>query len=237
MVCWGELEHHRDVTELQVGVHEHDRLLAALGEQHRQVRGDHRLCPSHPGREHLTTLFDLSVDRFDPPRWVATSTRPGGDGGATLSTARRGSSRASSGAWRTSFSPVRAHAAGRRCQPSITMSRRRASAARCRASAAVKLDGDRERRVQDYHEGVAVEGTDQLVHRGEAPPGVDSDQHGQASATTAWSEPDHGDDRAASAAATGAAVDAGLALAWVPRRTVHWCSLSVLVALRGPARA
>ena len=55
-VLRGQLEHHGDVAELQVGVDEHDRPGAAAGEHDGQVGGDHRLAGAALGGEDRDDL-------------------------------------------------------------------------------------------------------------------------------------------------------------------------------------
>ncbi len=56
-----ELEHHGDVTELQVGVDEHDRLGCTLGQDDGEVGGDDRLAGAALGREDGDDPTELAV--------------------------------------------------------------------------------------------------------------------------------------------------------------------------------
>ncbi len=103
-----QLEHDGDVAELQVGVDQHDRPVArALGQDDRQVGGQHRLAGPALGGEHRDDLAQLGpVDGHGDPVGSPLAGAPGpprgpadhaGHGAASCS--------ASTGAARTSFTP------------------------------------------------------------------------------------------------------------------------------------
>ena len=101
-----QLQHHGDVAELEVGVDEHDRLVAALGQQHREVGGDDRLARPALGGEHRDDPAELAV--AEGQRRRPGSMPPGPPRGRWPHAATAASNCAvSTGAWSTSLTPAR----------------------------------------------------------------------------------------------------------------------------------